>query len=317
MNDYSLIPAPLRQIGAALAIGAFALCCMGFPGTASANSSENTAESEAATSLPPDIPSNGNYTMGGFTFSIPDWLECNKYEIKDDEEISASWSSTSSDAIGKIAVLYMDQDVNISSGSMLALYANALLPVIVPDSATPSRDIEVMTNSSGSQIAIGLYEPNTKDLGMSLSLSVPIIAAVTADSDGNFLFFLCTCLGDDSAIEDIVNVIDSVHGGIRDDGRTPSNSSDSSRPFSSQTYTLGAGDYEIGYDINPGRYDIHCISGSGNVWSYDKNGSLDLNEIMAAPTESSFGIEDFHGLNLEKGGELHISGTVKILLQPR
>ncbi len=317
MNDYSPIPAPLRHLGAALAIGAFALCCTGFPGTASASSSENTTASGAAASLPSGIPSNGKYTLGGFTFSIPDWLECDKYEIKDDEEISASWSSTSSDTIAKIAVLYMNQDVNISSTSMFELYANALLPVIVPDSATPSLDIEVMTNSSGSQIAIGLYETNTKDLGMSLSLSVPIIAALTADSDGNLLFFLCTCLGDDSAVEDVVNVIDGVHGGIRGDSRTSSSSSDSSRSLSSQSYTLGAGDYEIGYDITPGRYDIHCISGSGNVWSYDKNGSLDLNEIMAVPTESSFGIEDFHGLNLERGGELHISGNVKILLQPR
>ncbi len=306
-------PPPLRHLGAALAIGAFALCCTGFPGTASASSSENTTVSGAAASLPSDIPSNGEYTMGNFTFLIPDWLECDKYETKDDGEISASWSNISSDAIGKVAVLYMSQDVNISNASMLALYANALLPVIIPDSATPSRDIEVMTNASGSQIAIGLYETNTKDLGMSLSLSIPIVAAVTADSEGNLIFFLCTCLGDDSVVEDVVSVIDSVHGGIQD----ASNSRDSSRSLSSQSYTLGAGDYEIGYDIAPGRYDIHCISGSGNVWSYDKDGSLGLNEIMAAPTESSFGIEDFSGLNLEKGGELHISGTVKIVLQPR
>ena len=81
------------------------------------------------------------------------------------------------------------------------------------------------------------------------------------------------------------------------------------------TLTLGVGQYTVGADIAPGKYDVSALSGSGNFMgevASCKFGSL--NEILAAPGASG-SIErssTYSNLTLAAGDVFYIKGTLEV-----
>lgn len=72
-------------------------------------------------------------------------------------------------------------------------------------------------------------------------------------------------------------------------------------PVTKRTYQteLGAGTYEVGKDIKPGRYKIVAVSGTGNLTS--KFGSI--NEILGTDDSDGFAVKEVNE-NLKNGQEI-------------
>lgn len=81
------------------------------------------------------------------------------------------------------------------------------------------------------------------------------------------------------------------------------------------TFTLGIGQYSVGSDIAPGKYDVVALSGSGNFMGEVASCQFgSLNEILAAPGVSG-SIErpsTYSNLTLAAGDILYIKGSLKV-----
>ncbi len=82
-----------------------------------------------------------------------------------------------------------------------------------------------------------------------------------------------------------------------------------------QTYTLSAGMYTIGEDIAPGVYDIAWVSGRGNCFVDDSEGSSVVNEIFGDDAASGY-ITSYNNARLVSGGEVEIAGGLVVAFQP-
>lgn len=73
--------------------------------------------------------------------------------------------------------------------------------------------------------------------------------------------------------------------------------------------TLTPGNYVAGSDFEPGKYNIICIGGSGNVISSD----FSINLIMA-PTTDGFYINEYKNAKLNKNVNLQVEGcTIELV----
>ena len=73
--------------------------------------------------------------------------------------------------------------------------------------------------------------------------------------------------------------------------------------------TLTPGNYVAGSDFEPGKYNIICIGGSGNVISSD----FSINLIMA-PTSDGFYINEYKNAKLNTNVNLQVEGcTIKLV----
>lgn len=79
------------------------------------------------------------------------------------------------------------------------------------------------------------------------------------------------------------------------------------------TDTLMTGNWLVGIDIAPGRYDISGNGGSGNLFIYDKSGISVVNEILGG---GDFGVEKVTA-DLEEGNIISISGMKEVKLTKR
>ncbi|MEN2767374.1 hypothetical protein [Ornithinibacillus xuwenensis] len=73
--------------------------------------------------------------------------------------------------------------------------------------------------------------------------------------------------------------------------------------------TLSAGSWEVGLDIEPGRYDVTAPGGMGNFFIYDEMGLPSTNEILDASGE--MGVKQIT-VTLEEGQEIEISGLNEV-----
>lgn len=79
---------------------------------------------------------------------------------------------------------------------------------------------------------------------------------------------------------------------------------------------LFTGDFEVGTDVEPGRYVITCGSGSGNLFVYN-NGMPIINEVLAASASDSFGLGVTKvEVDLAKGQTIQISGLNSVKFEP-
>lgn len=77
---------------------------------------------------------------------------------------------------------------------------------------------------------------------------------------------------------------------------------------------LASGSYVVGKDFDPGTYDITALKGMGNVYMLDSL-FYGLNAIMGNPVQEGFSINSYHGVMLNDGYTLTISG-VTLKLEP-
>ena len=81
------------------------------------------------------------------------------------------------------------------------------------------------------------------------------------------------------------------------------------------TFSLGVGQYTVGADIAPGKYDVAALSGSGNFMGEVASCQFgSLNEILAAPGASG-SIErpsTYSNLTLAEGDILYIKGSLNV-----
>lgn len=83
----------------------------------------------------------------------------------------------------------------------------------------------------------------------------------------------------------------------------------------SNPFILKDGQYIVGEDINPGKYDLRVISGSGNlIGSVKALGIMGLNEVMAEEGSDFWGDDhyEYSNLRLNNGDSFTISGGMKI-----
>ncbi|SES91770.1 hypothetical protein SAMN05216389_103176 [Oceanobacillus limi] len=78
--------------------------------------------------------------------------------------------------------------------------------------------------------------------------------------------------------------------------------------------SLSTGTWEVGLDIEPGRYDVTAPNGSGNFFVYNARGLAEVNEILDASGE--FGVERIT-VNLENGQIIEISGLPQVDFEAR
>lgn len=86
---------------------------------------------------------------------------------------------------------------------------------------------------------------------------------------------------------------------------------------SAKVYTLSAGDYTVGTDIAPGKYDVLAVEGSGNFMGAVASKPMSmLNEIMAASNVNSYGIghATMANLTLANGDTFTIMGDLVLQL---
>lgn len=82
----------------------------------------------------------------------------------------------------------------------------------------------------------------------------------------------------------------------------------------SAPFTLTAGQYVVGEDIEPGKYSCSAVSGSGNFsGTVESLGLLGLNEILAEEGNEFFtGQSTYDNLRLEVGDIIRISGNLHV-----
>ncbi|WP_047983570.1 hypothetical protein [Ornithinibacillus californiensis] len=78
--------------------------------------------------------------------------------------------------------------------------------------------------------------------------------------------------------------------------------------------TLSAGSWEVGLDIEPGRYNVTTPSGMGNFFVYNSMGLPTTNEILDASGE--LGVKQIT-VTLEEGQEIKISGLNEVNFEAR
>ena len=84
-----------------------------------------------------------------------------------------------------------------------------------------------------------------------------------------------------------------------------------------KTYTLSAGDYTVGVDIAPGKYDVTAIEGMGNFMGEVASKPLSmLNEIMAEPSADIYNVghATLSNLTLAQGDTLTVMGDLVLKL---
>ena len=80
----------------------------------------------------------------------------------------------------------------------------------------------------------------------------------------------------------------------------------------SAPFTLAAGQYVVGEDIVPGKYDCRAVSGSGNfIGDVNSLGFLGLNEILAEEGYE-YGVPTYSNLRLETGDVIRITLDLKV-----
>lgn len=72
--------------------------------------------------------------------------------------------------------------------------------------------------------------------------------------------------------------------------------------------SLTTGNWVVGLDIAPGRYDITSAGGSGNLFIYNTSGWIEVNEILG---DDDFGVEKVTA-ELKEGYIISISGINKV-----
>ena len=80
-------------------------------------------------------------------------------------------------------------------------------------------------------------------------------------------------------------------------------------------FTLAAGQYIVGEDIVPGKYDCRAVSGSGNFMGDVKSlGFMGLNEILAEEGHQFYKDDrtTYSNLRLETGDVIKIGGDLKV-----
>ena len=82
-------------------------------------------------------------------------------------------------------------------------------------------------------------------------------------------------------------------------------------------FTLSAGQYTVGKDIQAGKYDCRAISGSGNFMGNVSSQILGtLNELLAAETETTAIQMGYHpaysNLELKAGDTIYIGGSLTV-----
>ena len=83
---------------------------------------------------------------------------------------------------------------------------------------------------------------------------------------------------------------------------------------SAKAVTLGAGTYTVGEQIQPGRYIIKAVSGSGNVTS--EGGSNDINIILGQQPDNSDGQVSSYTATLTKGMSIKLDGINQTSFTP-
>lgn len=78
--------------------------------------------------------------------------------------------------------------------------------------------------------------------------------------------------------------------------------------------TLSAGNWQVGLDIEPGRYNVTAPSGMGNFVIYDAMGLPATNEILDISGE--LGVKQLT-VTIEDGQEIQISGINEVNFEPR
>ncbi len=82
----------------------------------------------------------------------------------------------------------------------------------------------------------------------------------------------------------------------------------------SAPFTLAAGQYVVGEDIEAGKYDCRAVSGSGNfMGEVESLGFMGLNEILAEEGHDFY--EDrstYNNLRLQNGDVIRISGELRV-----
>jgi uncharacterized protein YlxW (UPF0749 family) len=69
--------------------------------------------------------------------------------------------------------------------------------------------------------------------------------------------------------------------------------------------SLGPGEFVVGEDIEPGRYEVSVTSGGGNFFVYDESGWAVVNEMLG--TNTDFYVNNIT-INIEEGNIIKISG---------
>lgn len=79
-------------------------------------------------------------------------------------------------------------------------------------------------------------------------------------------------------------------------------------------FTLAAGQYIVGEDIVPGKYNCRAVSGSGNfMGDVNSLGFMGLNEILAEEGHEFYNDRvTYSNLRLENGDVIKISGDLKV-----
>lgn len=79
-------------------------------------------------------------------------------------------------------------------------------------------------------------------------------------------------------------------------------------------FTLSAGQYIVGEDIEAGKYDCKAVAGSGNfTGDVESLGFMGLNEILAEKGHSFFDNQDtYSNLRLANGDVIKIGGDLKV-----
>ena len=79
-------------------------------------------------------------------------------------------------------------------------------------------------------------------------------------------------------------------------------------------FTLAAGQYVVGEDIEAGKYDCHAVSGSGNfIGTVESLGFMGLNEILAAEGNEFYNDRTtYSNLRLQNGDIIKIYGDLKV-----
>ena len=90
-----------------------------------------------------------------------------------------------------------------------------------------------------------------------------------------------------------------------------SSSSNTTSTVKGEDIELTAGNYVVGEDIKPGKYDIIALSGSGNLYIPQK-----VNEVMGT-TDNNFYLKNYNNVTLNNGETLEISGRLKVKLQAK
>ena len=87
------------------------------------------------------------------------------------------------------------------------------------------------------------------------------------------------------------------------------------KPVNTHTVTAGPGDYVIGKNVPPGKYDLVADSGAGDFCILEYN-AIDWHNNQNMGKDSDKAPQRFRNVVLKKGDRLQINGSLHLLLQP-